>query len=115
MSKNPLTIFQKEKWGPWSYDSDPKKNQLVGSFPAQGRQPRTYGVFLSQCRNSAEILDWIAQFAGKTWTTPEQVGHLVIVLNDLIGFQRHVCGDGQDKTIEPQSVVKKRKRSWSRQ
>ena len=113
MSKNPKTIFRKEKWGPWSYDSE--AYQVVGRFPAPGRHPRTYDVFLSQCRNSAEILDWIAQFAGKTWTTPEQVGHLVIALNDLIGFQRHVCGGGQDKTIEPQSVVKKRKSSWARQ
>ena len=113
MTKNPKTIFRKGKWGPWSYDS--QAYQVVGRFPAPGRQPRTYKVFLSQCRNSAEILDGIAQFAGKAWTTPKQVGHLVVVLNDLIGLQRHVCGGGQDKTIDPQSVVEKRKRSWARQ
>ena len=113
MSKNPKTIFRKVKWGPWSYDS--MAYEVVGEFPVPGRSPRTYRVFLSQCRNSAEILDWIGQFAGKTWTTPQQVGHLVITLNDLIGFQRHVCRGGKDRTIEPQSLVKKRKRNWGRQ
>ena len=113
MGKNTETIFRKTKWGPWFYDS--VAYQVVGRFPASGRHPREYGVDLSHCRNSAEALDWIAQFAGKTWVTPKQVGHLVIVLNDLIGFQRYVCGGGQDKTIEPQLIIKKRKRRWVRQ
>ena len=113
MSKNTKTIFRKTKWGPWFYDS--AAYQVVGSFPAAGRHPREYGIFLSSCRHSAEVLDWIAQFAKKAWTTPEQIGQLVIILNDLIGLQENVCGGGHDKTIEPQSIVKKRKRRWAGQ
>ena len=106
-------IFRNRKWGQWFYDS--AADQVVGSFPAAGRHPREYASSLSSCRNSAAVLDWIAQFAKKAWTTPEQIGHLVIILNDLIGFQENVCGGGHDKTIEPQAVVKKRKRRWARQ
>ena len=93
MSKNTETIFRKKKWGPWFYDS--QAYQVVGRFPAPGRHPREYGIFLSECRNSGEVLNWIAQFAKKAWTTPEQVGQLAIALNDLIGFQENFCGGGQ--------------------
>ena len=113
MSKSTGTIFRNPKWGPWFYDS--AADQVVGIFPAEGRHPRKYGVFLSSYRNTAEVLDWIAQFAKKAWTTAEQIGHLVIILNDLIGCQENVCGGGHDKTIDPQLIVRKRKRRWARQ
>ena len=96
----------KRVWGPWSYD--PKTFFLEGRFPREGAHPHEYGVYLEECCDSAGVLGWIAQFAGKTWTTPEQIGYLVLALDDLLGLQKNICGGATDHRIEPIQVVSER-------
>jgi len=102
----PRENHQKTAWGPWSYE--PETFHLVGRFPRDRTNPEEYGVRLDSCRDSAGVLDWIIQFARKSWTTPEQVGHLVSALDDLLGLQQNICGNEQNKRIAPRSVIAKR-------
>ena len=43
-----------------------------------------YEVDLEQCSTSAQMLDWIFRFANKAGATPEAVGNLVQILNELL-------------------------------
>ena len=66
---------------------------MSGSIPAVTAREFWTGSFNSQ---------------GNRGTTPEQVGHLVSALDDLLGLQQNICGNEQDKRIDPRSVIAKR-------
>jgi hypothetical protein len=112
MSKTTDGTFKKAKWGPWVYD--PNTLELVAKMPRNwSSADRERAVSLANCRDSAGVLDEIAQIAKKAWAPPELVGGLVIALNDLISLQQNVCGGGHDKSIEPKKVIEQRRHLWS--
>jgi hypothetical protein len=82
---------------------------------------REYEVDLEQCLTSAELLDWIFQFARKRWVTRESVGDLVTILKLLLHPQANLCSYGKERGPLPgghtlRNAIAKRlgtKRSWS--
>ncbi len=84
-----------DKWGDWRYDPD---RMVLVLERTKGTQSRAeYEVDLEKCTSCERILDWIAQMAGKTWPTPEDIAGLVYAMNDLLGFQQNVCHSRFDK------------------
>jgi hypothetical protein len=55
-----------------------------------------YEVNLDECNTSAGALDWIAQVAGKTWATNDDLANLVRALDDILDFQASLCGQGNE-------------------
>ena len=90
--------IKKGQWGNWRFSS--KDNLLIiRKSPSPGERERDlYEVILERCNTSAEILDWIAQLNGKTWTTPEDIGYLVEALNDLLSLQSNFCGGEEERS-----------------
>ena len=85
------------RWGKWSYDA--KRFTLTYG-------PENYDVELNECRNSAEVLDWILQVTHKTWMTPHGVRDFVKVINDILHPQGNICSGGVDTTINPRQVAR---------
>jgi hypothetical protein len=87
----------------WYYE--PGNFTLVLS--TRGRLPRQgalgyaeYEVDLERCRTAAEILDWIAQVAGKNWATDQILADLVRALDDVFSLQSTVCPFGNARRID---------------
>lgn len=53
-----------------------------------------YEVDLERCNSSAEVLDWICQVAGKSYVNSEDLGDLVLAINDLLRPQAALCSWG---------------------
>jgi hypothetical protein len=87
-------------WGPWRLC--PKTNALVltdkGGYEA-------YYVDLNDCLNSAEMLDWIYQVAGKSYASDEVIAGLIRALNDVMMPQASLCSFGQSLEITHQDVA----------
>ena len=75
----------------WKFNPDNLTLQLLSEH---GRLK--YEVDLEQCRTAAETLDWIAQIAGKKWTTDRIVGGLVRELDYRLSLQGNLCGGGKE-------------------
>jgi hypothetical protein len=65
-----------------------------------------YEVDLEHCRNSAEVLDWIAQVSRKVPVTAEMAIGLVYALDDILHFQGRFCGLGQDHQVPAETIRK---------
>ncbi|QCQ93047.1 hypothetical protein [Rhodococcus sp. SGAir0479] len=90
------------QWGPWRLEA--ATYQLVNVDSDAGE----YRVDLLSCTDSAEVLDWIAQIAGKGWgSKPETIAGLVLAIDDLIHMQATICGSGVGKEIAKDEVVKR--------
>jgi hypothetical protein len=76
------------KVGGWVYDPE----TLVVCYGED-----EYEVDLEQCSTSAQILDWICQFASKSWATSEAVGDLVMILHRLLRPQSNLCSRGVER------------------
>jgi hypothetical protein len=74
--------MNKVKIGDWVYDPE----TLVVRYGLD-----EYEVHLEQCSTSAQMLDWIFQFASKSWATSEAVGDLVMILHRLLNPQGSLC------------------------
>lgn len=85
--------------GGWAYD--PRTVALVFN-----RDRLAYSIDLARCESSAATLDWIAQFASKTWATSEDVGDLVRALNAVIGLQANLCGSGKDSPSKARRKIR---------
>jgi len=70
-----------------------------------GRNER-YELDLERCRTSAEMLDWIAQLAHKSWATPAILSGAVHALDDVLEPQRNLCGFGVSKRLSRSTVRK---------
>ena len=92
--------------GGWRFDSEDMTMQLDGTAMSGDRVK--YEVELDAFRNSAEILDSIAQITKKNWATPEIVFGFVVALDDLLDLQANVCSFGSDRTIDPLKVIRTR-------
>ncbi len=71
-----------DTWGNWRY-----KAKLL----TLTHVPEDYEIRLDECSTSAETLDWIFQVASKTWVTPEDLGNLILALDDIIDPQANLC------------------------
>lgn len=81
-------------WGPWRL----KASTYVLELPGR------YEVDLERCLDSAEVLDYLAQVAGKRWATPEVVAGLLVALDDVLQVQAHLCPFGVGARITASSV-----------
>lgn len=89
-----------EVWGNWRLEEE--QFQLVHSIG--------YYVDLAEMKDSANILDWIAQVSNKSWATPEDVGHLVRAVDELMDLQANVCSSGSDgKLFNVKELITKRR------
>ncbi len=61
---------------------------------------RVYEFDLERCTSSAEILDWIFQFAGKDWGSGEDMADLIRAIRDTLNPQRNFCSWGLDTKYE---------------
>lgn len=73
----------------WRYHSENYTLCWVGSGG--------YEIDLERLTHSAEVLDSIAQIAGKVWATPEVIGDLVFSLDFLLSLQGRYCSGGKDR------------------
>jgi hypothetical protein len=89
-----------ETWGKWRFDEAPF--QLVHTIG--------YFVNLAEMKDSANVLDWIAQLSNKSWAEPEDIGHFVRALDELMDLQANVCSYGSDgKLINVKDLVTRRR------
>ena len=77
--------MNKTNWGDWVLDKETLVLRHKGT---------DYEVYLDECNNSAQILDWIIQVSQKSWTTASVIGELVRAMDDILGIQGHFCGSG---------------------
>ena len=81
-----------DHWGRWRYDAE---NMVLYDTKGWG-----YWIALRDIKDSASVLDWIAQLYDKNWTTAEDIGDLIDAFDDLFeGLQSKVCGFGIDRTF----------------
>ncbi|HWC38370.1 MAG TPA: hypothetical protein VG476_07565 [Acidimicrobiales bacterium] len=98
---------EQQRWGSWTFD---RRTMTLDFAPYSGRAYE-YSVLLDKCITCAQVLDSIAQVAGKTWATPEVVGDLVAALDDLLGLQTNYCSNGVDRGVQkPLALVRARTR-----
>jgi len=91
----------------WSFNEDALQLEL--NYKDDNGHIHEYQVSLRDCCNSAQILDWIAQVADKTWASNELIGELVRYLDYLLHLQASVCGGGKGSQIIPEDAIKTEK------
>ena len=82
------------KIGEWVYDPE----TLVVRYGED-----EYEVDLEQCTTSAQMSDWIFQFASKSWATSKAVGDLVKILHRLLHPQANLCSGGEEQGPLPKA------------
>lgn len=75
------------KWGDWELD---QKNRFLDNVAED------YNIDLAGVRNSAQMLDWIFQIAGKSWATNDTIGDLVRAFDEIFYPQKNFCSWGQE-------------------
>ena len=79
-----MAILDGYNWGRWQYNQGNLTLKYID--PEQAPEGAFhYYVNLDECGTSADILDWVVQIAEKEWASPEDIGHLVLALNELAG------------------------------
>ncbi len=82
-------------WGRWQYKDVNATLLLMDGDTVE------YEVGLEQCKDSAEILDWIVQVSEKTGVSRSDVGDLVEAIDELAdGLQTKVCGGGGNRRFD---------------
>jgi hypothetical protein len=89
------------QWGQWV---------LTCGGTALRHKTARYEINLESCRDSASVLDWIAQVAGKSWASAEDLGDLVLALDSIFHLQSKFCGFGKDHGIDPRPLLRARQR-----
>jgi hypothetical protein len=103
----------KGNWGLWRLD--PTEPVI---YPIS---PYRYEIDLETCTSCANVLDWIAQIAGKGWNDDDNardiIGGLVVALDDILDLQSNLCGFGVAHRLTKASITKRvsqtRKAGWS--
>ena len=80
-----------DTWGNWRFDA---KTLILKNVQYN------YQIDLEECDTSANMLDSIFQLCGKTWMTPDDLGHLVQALDDVLRPQANLCSFGTDKKLD---------------
>ena len=74
-------------WGRWRYDAE---NMVLEDTQGWG-----YWIPLQDIKDSASVLNWLAQLYEKNWTTDKDIGNLFDAFDDLFGgLQSKICGFG---------------------
>jgi hypothetical protein len=93
-----LTGEREKRWKRlWAYD--PKLLTLSirpGIRDLRGDRV-DYEIDLERCRTSAQVLDWIAQVAGKAWAWPDLIGCLCYAFEAVFDLQATFCGMGVER------------------
>jgi hypothetical protein len=94
-----IKVIRKGKWGHWKYN--PGNLTLEFKKTVGGRYVDYYEVDLEQCKNSAQILDWIFQVKNKQWCSDKDIADLLRAFDDLAEMvQSKVCSDGIDRKFD---------------
>ncbi len=64
-----------------------------------------YALDLERFTTSAQVLDMVAQIAGKKWATDSVLSSLVRELNRLLHLQGNYCGSGVERGPVDVSVI----------
>jgi hypothetical protein len=90
-------------WGNWRLTS------LDGSYYFEYGDNQ-YLIELSQCSNSAQLLDWIYQIKAKPAFGSERIEQVVLNLisafGDVLDPQKNICSHGADTTIDANQVAR---------
>jgi hypothetical protein len=78
-------------WGPWALNK--------GTLALEHIEGRDYWIDLERCTTPAEVLDWIAKVAGKTWADDATVAGLARALNDVLRPQSTLCSFGRPRRL----------------
>jgi hypothetical protein len=79
-------------WGPWQLDTR--------TWVLYTTRPYRYEVDLEKCLDSAQVLDWIMQIAGKGWADDDTIlAGLIRALHDVLDPQGQLCSGGMPKEI----------------
>lgn len=92
--------------GSWRYNA----GNLTLEYWRENRTGWSYYVDLERCTTCAQVLDWIAQLAGKAdcFLADADLGAFVRLLNGRLHLQGHYCGSGVDRgTVDPKAVLKR--------
>jgi hypothetical protein len=86
-----------DAWGPWKYK---RSNLTLEYVPQDGHW--WYEVDLERCGTAAEMLDWIFQINGKDkdCCSVEDLGHLIVALDDLLNPQANICSFGHASRLD---------------
>jgi hypothetical protein len=88
------------RWGNW------RLTRTWLEYRPEGAKHSQYDIDLTTCVNSAHILNWIAQLAGKEWIDSGDLGDLVRAFDNIFRLQGNVCGFGVDHRIDPREVLR---------
>lgn len=87
----PTPPDRKGPWGKWVFNEE---------YNTLEYQQFTYSIPLEPLKTTAQVLDIIAQFAGKPSVPSEDVGDLVRAINARLRLQANYCGGGRDLTAD---------------
>ena len=91
-----------DTWGRWKFNAD----DFTLEFIVDGGR---YCVDLEKCNNSGQILDWLCQLLHKNWTTAEDIGFLLMAIDDIFGrLQAKICSFGANKFFDTSEFLSKR-------
>ena len=86
------------EWGGWTLDPNYPSIDL-------GRDGARYWMDLRRCCDSAGVLDFICQIAGKSWADDVILAGLVRALDDVIRPQRFLCSFGGSKEMTEDEML----------
>ena len=78
--------------GCWGKDGD----SLVHTRHDCPHNSIDYDIPLDECSTSAQALDWIFQWYGKVWCTPECMYNLLTIIEHTIHPQARLCSMGRE-------------------
>jgi len=91
-----------DTWGPWRFDAKRLVLQFIADNGAEW-----YEIDLEEMTSSAQMLDAIFQQAGKVWCKePENLGHLIQALHDLLYPQQNLCSFGVNRNFDSSKYLK---------
>lgn len=89
----PRKLRHGQRWGEWQLDA----YRLTLDF-APGDVWR-YELDLEANHDSASLLDFVFQFHGKIWATPQVMADLLDAIHDIFDPQANLCSCGTNKQI----------------
>ena len=91
-----------QRWGDWRLDA----HRLTLDYAPDDIW--RYELNLEANHDSASILDFVFQFHGKVWATPQTMKGLLDALDDIFDPQANLCSCGRNKRIDHQKLLAER-------